>query len=135
MPPSGAPRQIVLNISCPDRVGIVHAVSGSSRSGGSYIVESQQFGDPSSKLFFQCASRRRHLRRPRSNSLGPSSPPSARDLAMTWEVHDVSERPALLIMVSRLGHCLNDLLYRYRTGALRAECGSSGFEPSGLRRS
>ena len=52
MPPSGAPRQIVLNISCPDRVGIVHAVSGSSRSGGSYIVESQQFGDPSSKLFF-----------------------------------------------------------------------------------
>ena len=39
---------------------------------------------------------------------------------MTWEVHDVSERPALLIMVSRLGHCLNDLLYRYRTGALRA---------------
>ena len=39
---------------------------------------------------------------------------------MTWGIHDSAERPTILILVSQLGHCLNDLLYRHRIGALRA---------------
>jgi formyltetrahydrofolate deformylase len=119
MGPSEDPRQIVLNITCPDRVGIVHAVSGFLAARQLNILESQQFGDPSSKLFFmrvQAASPEEMT----PGQLRTEFSALARDLDMSWEIHDLSERPALLILVSRLGHCLNDLLYRYRIGALRA---------------
>lgn len=115
------PRELVLTLSCPDRVGIVHAVSGFLAERGANIVESQQFGDRHAGAFFM---------RVRFEGRGPAARPErlagelagvAGDLGMAFEVHDTARRPPALVLVSRLGHCLNDLLYRHRTGALRAE--------------
>jgi formyltetrahydrofolate deformylase len=57
----------------------------------------------------------------------------ARQLSMSWDLQDLSERPAILILVSRLGHCLNDHLYRYRTGALRANIAAVASNHRGAR--
>ena len=116
----GPERQVVLNIRCPDRVGIVHAVSGFLAARELNIVESQQFGDPSSELFFM----RVQAAVPSSvgvEQLRSEFAPLTQQLSMSWDLHDTSDRPALLILVSRLGHCLNDLLYRHRIGALQAK--------------
>lgn len=110
----------VLTLSCADRRGIVHAVSGALLDEGCNIVDSQQFGDPDTGRFFMRVhfaadppTARHHLE--------AALAPVAERFAMSWQLHDLAHRPRMLIMVSRLGHCLNDLLYRQRIGALRAE--------------
>jgi len=118
---AGAPAdRIVLRFSCPDRVGIVHAVAGFLASRDLNIVESQQFAEPSSGRFFMRveASARRALD---LRALRGEFAPLAQELAMAWDLLDAERRPRLLVLVSRLGHCLNDLLYRWRTGSLRAD--------------
>jgi len=108
----------VLTITCPDTVGIVAAVSGYLRDLNYFVEESSHFGDRDTGMFF---SRTRF-----STNGGNWSETKFRDgfaaisqkFAMQWEVHDTSRLPKVIIMVSRHDHCLNDLLYRYRTGAL-----------------
>lgn len=112
----------ILTISCPDTIGIVYAVSGFLAERGCNIHDSAQTGDVSSGLFFL----RVHFN---VTADGPSRAALmedfGRDVAgrfqMTWNIHDASRRPRVLIMVSKFGHCLNDLLYRYRTGYLPIE--------------
>jgi len=113
------PPSHILTITCPDTIGIVHAVSGFLSGHGCNIVDSAQFSDPFSDTFFM-----------RITFTAPTDAPPAPALSeafgeavghqfnMTWELREASRRPRVLIMVSRLGHCLNDLLYRYRTGGL-----------------
>ncbi|MGH9006487.1 MAG: formyltetrahydrofolate deformylase [Acidimicrobiales bacterium] len=112
---------VTLSLSCADQVGIVHAVTGWLAERRLNIVESQQFGDPGSGRFFL---------RVQAEPVGPAEPveglrsafqPLASRFEMTWELHDASRRPVLLLMVSKLGHCLNDLLYRHQTGSLAVE--------------
>ena len=112
----------ILTISCPDTVGIVYAVSGFLAERSCNIIDSAQFGDRVSGLFF--------LRVHFSASVGGPSQTEleaafaeevATRFAMTWKLHDASRRQRVLIMVSKFGHCLNDLLYRYRTGYLPIE--------------
>jgi formyltetrahydrofolate deformylase len=83
------------------------------------IVESAQFGDPNSNLFFMRVSFRSA-----GGEFGAIRD-AFRDLAapfnMRWEIHDLAIKQRLLIMVSRFDHCLNDLLYRFRIGALPVE--------------
>ena len=116
-PPDG---ELILTLSCPDRRGIVARVAGfvSERDGN--ILDSHQFGDPDESVFFM----RIHLA-----TSGPADvdawreafAPVAEELAMAWELHDARRRPRVLVLVSREGHCLNDLLYRWRTGAIAAD--------------
>ena len=112
--------EIILTLSCPDRVGIVHSVAGFLAERTINIVDSKQFADPSTGRFFMRVqavpppSAQLEVLRQEFGSL-------AEHFDMTFELHDARERPRVLILVSRLGHCLNDLLYRHSIGALKAE--------------
>ena len=112
------PAELVLTLSCADRPGIVHAVAGHLAEGGCNIVESQQFGDPFTGRFFM----RVHVTAPPSvDAFRASFVPVAGEFGMDWEVHDLAVRPRVLILVSKQGHCLNDLLFRRETGALKID--------------
>src|SRR5690349_20356833 len=109
----------VLRLSCPDRMGIVAGVGAFLLERACNIVESAQFGDANSRRFFMRVS---------FSSGGIDLPAMRRDFAevarhfaMQWEIHDMAVKPRALIMVSRFGHCLNDLLYRWRSGSLPIE--------------
>jgi formyltetrahydrofolate deformylase len=110
----------IITIVCPDRTGIVAAVSGFLADRACFIVESSHFGDALSGRFFM-----RTVFIP-SAGLGREQLMDeflhiARRFEMLWQIHDASRKPRILLMVSRYGHCLNDLLYRYRTGILPVE--------------
>ncbi|MDE2300311.1 MAG: formyltetrahydrofolate deformylase [Burkholderiales bacterium] len=120
-----SPREFVLTLSCRDTKGIVHAVSGALFEAGCNIVDSQQFGDVLSSdatgLFFM----RVHFEVPPAladpAALEALFAPLRERFAMELLVHDLARKPRLLLMVSRHGHCLNDLLFRCHSGQLRAE--------------
>ena len=108
----------VLTLSCPDRPGIVHAVSGALAGAGGNITESQQFGDPTSGRFsmrvqVDVAADIEILRATLVDAVEP--------LGAIWDVVRADDRPRTLILVSREGHCLNDLLFRERSGSLPIE--------------
>lgn len=114
------PRELILTLSCPDRRGIVAGVAGIVADRGGNIIDSHQFGDPDQGVFFM----RIHFAVPPATDLTEwraALTPLAEELAMTWDLHDIAVRSRLLVLVSREGHCLNDLLYRWRTGGLRAD--------------
>jgi len=108
----------VLTITCPDTVGIVAAVAGFLAGCGCFITESSHFGDVTTGRFFM-----RTVFRPPTGSadgetvMAPFAAVAER-FAMDWRIHDLGRRQRVLILVSRFDHCLNDLLYRMRTGAL-----------------
>ncbi|MCV0377513.1 formyltetrahydrofolate deformylase [Microbacterium sp.] len=117
---TAAARELILTLSCPDRRGIVAGVAGLIAERGGNIIDSHQFGDPDHGVFFM----RIHFAAPPETVIEDwhaAVQPLADELAMTWELHDVAVRPRLLVLVSREGHCLNDLLYRWRTGGIRAD--------------
>ena len=119
LPPEGLDEEYVITLSCPDRPGIVAAVAGALAGLGCNIRDSQQFGDPVTGLFFM----RVHVegRGASYDVVRGALEPVAAQFAMTLAVHDLGRRPRMLVLVSRLGHCLNDLLFRQRTGALRVD--------------
>ena len=111
------PGQYVLTLSCPDRQGIVHAVSSYLFMTGCNIVDSQQFGDSLSGLFFM----RVHFTAERPvtlDKLRASFAAIGESFRMDWAIHDAERRMRVVLMVSRFGHCLNDLLFRTSIGAL-----------------
>jgi formyltetrahydrofolate deformylase len=113
-------RELILTLSCPDRRGIVAGVAGLVADRGGNIIDSHQFGDPDQGAFFM----RIHFATSDDTEAADwraALQPLADELAMTWELHDVAVRPRLLVLVSREGHCLNDLLYRWRTGGIPAD--------------
>ena len=118
-------QEFILTLSCKDQTGIVYAVSGLLFQAGCNIIDSQQFGDVDGEdatgLFFM----RVHF----------AAPPNLADAAMLDNLfahvrgqfqmdarfHAVAQRPRLLLMVSQHGHCLNDLLFRVKSGQLDAD--------------
>jgi formyltetrahydrofolate deformylase len=109
----------ILTVVCPDAVGIVAAVAGYLTAQEYFIEESTHFGDPDTGTFFM---RTRFIPRQQSFSRGTFAAgfdAIATRFGMDWHVYDTRILPRVLIMVSKHDHCLNDLLYRYRTGALR----------------
>jgi formyltetrahydrofolate deformylase len=109
----------VLTLSCPDRVGIVRAVAGFLADRGCNITESQQFGDPDTDRFFMRV--RFAVAEAALEALQVGFAPVAAAYGMQWQMYDATARGRVLIMVSKLSHCLNDLLYRHRIGALPAD--------------
>ncbi|MCX4447598.1 formyltetrahydrofolate deformylase [Streptomyces sp. NPDC087866] len=119
-PAETAPDQYVLTLSCPDKQGIVHAVSSYLFMTGCNIEDSQQFGDHDTGLFFM----RVHFSAGTPvtvDKLRASFAAIGDSFAMDWQIHRSSERMRIVLMVSRFGHCLNDLLFRSRIGALPVE--------------
>jgi formyltetrahydrofolate deformylase len=113
--------ELVLTLSCPDRSGIVHAVSGFLAERECNILDSQQYGSAQSETFFL----RVHFSSPVDlSTLRDAFAQTAERFAMTWQLDDSQHRPTVLVMVSREGHCLNDLLYRWRSGYLPGQIGA-----------
>ena len=117
--------EFILILACPDAKGIVHAVSGALFDHGCNILESQQYGDvrdeDSTGLFFM----RVHFEAPPAiadaQQLLALFKPLRERFHMTAQVHPRSQRARVLLMVSKHGHCLNDLLFRWRSGQLGAD--------------
>ncbi|MEU9087682.1 formyltetrahydrofolate deformylase [Streptomyces sp. NPDC048357] len=112
--------QYVLTVSCPDKQGIVHAVSSYLFMTGCNIVDSQQFGDRETGLFFM----RVHFEAEPAvtvEKLRASFAAIGDSFKMDWQIHRSEERMRIVLMVSKFGHCLNDLLFRSSIGALPVE--------------
>ncbi|SFJ77467.1 formyltetrahydrofolate deformylase [Streptomyces pini] len=117
---SEKPEQYVLTLSCPDKQGIVHAVSSYLFMTGCNIEDSRQFGDHDTGLFFM----RVHFSAEAPvtvEKLRASFAAVGDSFQMDWQIHRADERMRVVLMVSRFGHCLNDLLFRTRIGALPIE--------------
>ncbi|HKT14319.1 MAG TPA: formyltetrahydrofolate deformylase [Allosphingosinicella sp.] len=111
--------RFVLTLSCPDRKGIVAAVAGFLLAQDCNILDSAQFDDAEQGQFFM-----------RVTFVGPVdqtglerafSPIADRFEMREWQFFDTARKARVLLLVSRFGHCLNDLLYRLRIGALPIE--------------
>jgi formyltetrahydrofolate deformylase len=111
----------VLTLSCPDRPGIVRAVADFFFVHGCDIVESHQFGDADTAQFHLRILVRRGEQTPDVSTLRTKFDAVADEFAMSYQLHDPAVRPRLLIMVSKFDHCLYDLLYRWKSGQLKAD--------------
>ncbi len=105
----------ILTLSCPDRPGIVHAVSGALLDVDANILENSQFDDLDSGLFTM----RTRFETERSfGDIEGVLEPIVAELTANYHVRDEKQQPRALIMVSKQDHCLVDLLYRKGTGEL-----------------
>ena len=106
----------ILTLSCPDRLGLVHAVSGFLLEHGANIEEAAQYNDHATGLFFMrvqfaCGEHDTATLRARLQEFG-------QPLQMDVRLHERDAPMRTVIMVSREGHCLNDLLFRVKSGLL-----------------
>ena len=114
--------EFILTLSCPDTKGVVYAVSGLLYQAGCNILDSQQFGDlegdDATGLFFM----RVHFEAPPHLADAPTLERLfahvRQQYAMDARFHAVGQRARVLLMVSQHGHCLNDLLFRWKSGQL-----------------
>jgi len=106
-----------LTVACRSTRGIVAAIAGYMVGNGCNITDSAQFDDMETGNFFMRISFTSEdgvdLATLRAGFVD-----TAAEFDMTWDFHDEAEKMKVIIMVSRFGHCLNDLLYRWRIGAL-----------------
>ncbi|MCC5793633.1 MAG: formyltetrahydrofolate deformylase [Chromatiales bacterium] len=109
----------ILTVVCADTIGIVAEVASYLRDQGHFIEESSHFGDRSTGTFFMRTCFTANGGDFSRSRFAAGFTPIAERFGMQWQVHDTRVLPRVLIMVSKYDHCLNDLLYRYRTGALR----------------
>ena len=106
----------ILTLSCPDRTGIVHAVSGFLLERGGNIEEAAQYNDPATGLFFM---RVRFACEPVNEAdLHTQLVSFAAPFHMNWNLHSTTQPMRTVILVSKEGHCLNDLLFRWKSGLL-----------------
>ncbi|MEI4484616.1 formyltetrahydrofolate deformylase [Frigidibacter sp. MR17.14] len=110
----------VLTVTCPSTRGIVAAISGFLAEKGCNITDSAQFDDAETGRFFTrttfVSETGATLAELREAFAGVAAP-----FDMDWAIHDGDHKMKVLLMVSNFGHCLNDLLYRWRIGALPIE--------------
>ncbi len=114
------PASYVLTFSCPDRPGIVNAVSGLLFEQGGNILESQQYSDPETERFFM---RTVFALKDQTSfeALMQRMQAIAERFGMDWNLHDRSRRRRVMLLVSKFDHCLTDVLYRWRIGELPME--------------
>ena len=121
------PHTITLTLSCPQRPGIVHAVSSFLFSHNFDIAEHQQFDDTRSQAFFQRTTFVCTTHSPEGGSadviatLTDEFASVAAEFGMTFRFVDTPRKPRVVVMVSKMGHCLNDLIFRWRAGTLGGE--------------
>lgn len=108
----------ILTLSCPDRPGIVYAISGALLDVDANILENAQYDDLDTGLF--TLRTRFETERP-IDDIEAAIGPIAVDLRSSYRIRNEEQRPRVLIMVSKYDHCLIDLLYRWSTGELPIE--------------
>ena len=106
----------ILTLSCPDRPGIVHAVSGFLLERGGNIEEAAQYNDHATGLFFMRV--RFACGEVGEEDLGRQLQAFAAPFGMQWKLHAAAQPMRTVILVSKEGHCLNDLLFRWKSGLL-----------------
>ncbi|WP_247881460.1 formyltetrahydrofolate deformylase [Skermanella sp. TT6] len=111
-------KHFFMNVACPSRPGIISAISTHLSDRDCDIVESAQFVDPDGQRFFQRIAFDAPDAIGGEAELAEGLRPIMRRFDMDLAIRDARRRPKVLIMVSRIGHCLNDLLYRHSIGAL-----------------
>jgi formyltetrahydrofolate deformylase len=109
-----------LTVACPTTRGIVAAIAGFLAEKGCNITDSSQFDDLETDNFFMRVSFESQEGAD-LESLTTDFEPIAEKFGMEWSFHDEATKMKVVIMVSRFGHCLNDLLYRVKIGALPIE--------------
>jgi formyltetrahydrofolate deformylase len=118
-------QEFVLTLSCRDTKGIVHAVSGVLYEAGCNILDSQQYGDVQSDdgtgLYFMRVHFEAPARLAELAALQRLFAVVRERFGMDLHLHALADKPRLLLMVSRFGHCLNDLLFRVQSGQLDVE--------------
>ncbi|MFE7214380.1 ACT domain-containing protein [Streptomyces sp. NPDC057611] len=135
-----SPVEHVLTLDCPEAPGIVHAVTRYLVDHGCDIADNQQFGDRRGGHFFMrvrftsAAGRGDEIGFLRRDFSAVAAP-----FAMRWRLEPARSRRRVLIMVSRYGHCLNDLLFRVRSGDLPIDVVAGGCKhppppPGGLKK-
>lgn len=111
-------RKFILSLSCPDRAGIVRAISCVLADNDLNIVESQQFGDAETGQFFMRIAFEGDAELAQLEALIEAP---AAEFDMTWQVFDAAHRPRVLILLSKFDHCLIDLIYRQQVGSLKMD--------------
>lgn len=115
-------KKYILTLSCQDVRGIVAAVSGFLFEHDGFIIESAQFGDASTGRFFMRTEFEAGPRTPDEENLKKIFHDQVGDrFRMSWQLRDTSRKARVVVMVSKFGHCLNDLMHRYLTGTLPIE--------------
>ncbi|QKT04318.1 formyltetrahydrofolate deformylase [Ectothiorhodospiraceae bacterium 2226] len=107
-----------LTAACPDRVGLIAAVTRFIAEHGGWITEAAQHSDPTSGWFFMRYELRADSLPWDAQGLRAAFAPLAREYAMEWRVSDAGVPRRVVLMASREPHCLADLLYRWRSGEL-----------------
>ncbi|MBZ9603158.1 formyltetrahydrofolate deformylase [Phyllobacterium chamaecytisi] len=110
-------KEYVLIVTCRSKRGIVAAISGYLAGRGCNIVDSSQFDDLDHDKFFMRVSFISEEGADQA-ALSDGFKPIIAEFDMVAEIHDVTKRMKVMLMASRFGHCLNDLLYRWNIGAL-----------------
>jgi formyltetrahydrofolate deformylase len=112
----------ILVLKCPDTKGVVAAVSGYLAECDTSIIESNHFNDAvADEFYMRTVFRTDGAQAPSLEQLAQGFEPIAQRFAMQWSLHPVAIRPRVLIAVSKFGHCLYDLLHRWRSGLLPVE--------------
>lgn len=112
----------ILTLSCPDRLGLVHAVSGFLLERGGNIEEAAQYNDHDTGLFFMRV--QFSCGQLTQADLHTALKHFASSYAMQWSLHTTAEPMRTVLLVSKEGHCLNDLLFRWKSGLLRLDIGA-----------
>lgn len=116
--PSGTTVEHVLTLDCPEGPGIVHAVSGFLLDHGCDIIDNKQFGDRAEGHFFMRVHFASDGDASTVDAMREAFAPVGEKYAMNWQLERQGYKRKVLIMVSKFGHCLNDLLFRARIGEL-----------------
>ena len=114
-------RRYTLTISCPDRAGIIAAVSGFIAQHGGFIVEASYHTEQEAQRFFMRQEIRADSLPFDADELRRRFAPLAQEFGMNWQLSDSAQKKRLVILVSKQDHCLNDLLHRWRSGELQVD--------------
>jgi formyltetrahydrofolate deformylase len=110
--------QYVLTLSCPDRPGIVSAVSTYLANSGQNILDAQQFDDVETNKFFMRVVFTAADLAVELAALQTGFAAIAERFAMDWQMRNRATLRRVMLLVSKSDHCLADILYRWRTGEL-----------------
>ncbi|MCB6185101.1 formyltetrahydrofolate deformylase [Leeia sp. TBRC 13508] len=122
MDQSKAAGNYILMVSCKGTYGIVAAIGNFLADRGCYITSMSQFDDEQTDMYFSRVTFTTNPERgPSLQELREAFKATAKTFGMEWQIYDPSERPKVLIMVSKFDHCLEDLFYRQKTGELKIE--------------
>lgn len=114
-------RHLTLTISCPDRAGIIAAVSGFIAQHGGFIVEASYHTEQEAQRFFMRQEIRADSLPFDADEFRRLFAPMAQQFDMDWQLSDSALKKRLVILVSKQDHCLDDLLHRWRSGELQVD--------------